>query len=69
MVESLETVLEHRAINLLEHVQTDFDLVVGPDTKNVRVEGGVVQLAERHPVGNHRMPLGVTIGQDVSRLE
>ena len=47
LVELLEPVLQHRPVNLFEHVETDHDLVVGSDAENLRIEGGVVKLAER----------------------
>ena len=69
LVKLLEPVFQHRPVNLLEHVQADLDLVVGPDAEDLRIERGVVQLAEREAVWNDRMPLRMPVWQNVRGLE
>ena len=46
----LEPVLQHRAVNLREHVGANRDPVVGRDAEDVGVEGAVVDLAEGEAV-------------------
>ena len=42
--------LEHRPVDLLQHVEAHRDLEVGRDADNVGVERSVMQLAEREAV-------------------
>jgi len=65
-LEALEAMLEHRPVDLLQHVEADRDLEVGRDADDVGVERGVMQLAEREAVGNHRLAERVNIRKDVS---
>ena len=64
----LETVFEHRSVDLAKNVVTDLDLEVGPNTQDVRVKGCMMDLAHRQPVRNDRL---ATIGvcNDVSSIE
>jgi hypothetical protein len=48
----LKAVEQHRSIVLVQDCSADFDSPVRPDPKDVAVEGCVVQLAQREPVGN-----------------
>jgi hypothetical protein len=51
-VETLQAMLQHRTIDLLQHIEPHFDPVVRRDTYDVAVERGVVELAQGEPVGN-----------------
>jgi hypothetical protein len=62
-------VLEHRPVDLLQHVEAHRDLEVGRDADDVGVERGVMQLAEREAVGNHRLAERVAIREDVGGLQ
>jgi len=66
---SLKSVAEHGAIDFLENVPADLNGVVGPDAQNVQVERRVMQLAQRKPVRNNRITAGMSVGQDVRRVE
>ena len=51
----LKTMTKHLVfVDLGQDVLPDLDLEVGPDAEDVAVEGGVVDLAERQPVGDLR---------------
>src|SRR2546425_11520305 len=64
-VESEEAVLEHRPVVVAEKPQTQFDRQVRADAQDGPVEGGVVEGAERQPIGHDGLATRVTIGQDV----
>jgi hypothetical protein len=49
-VQLLQPVLQHRAIDFFEHVEAHFDPVVWAHAKNVAIERGVMELAERDAV-------------------
>jgi hypothetical protein len=68
-LEALEAVLEHRAVDLLEHVEADLDLEVGCDADDVGIEGRVMQLAQREAVGNHWLSQGMAVGQDMGSVQ
>jgi hypothetical protein len=68
-LDALESVGEHRAIDLGEHVTPHLHHMVGPDPDDVRVEGGVVQLAEGKPVGHDSSSLWMAVRQDVGCVE
>jgi hypothetical protein len=65
----LKAVLQHRTVYLVEHVQPDLDLIVRPDSENVRVEGRVVKFAQRQPIRNDGMSLRGPVWQDVRGFE
>jgi hypothetical protein len=64
-VESEEAVLEHRPVVVAEKPQTQFDRQVRADAQDVPVEGGVVEGADRQPIGHAGLATRVTIRQDV----
>ena len=68
-VEALEAVAEHGAVFFDEDVQADLDDVVGGNTQEVAVEGGVVEFAEGQTVFDRGDPLGIAIGEDVGGVE
>ena len=65
----LEPVLQHRAVNLREHVGADRDPVVGRDAEDVGVEGAVVDLAEGEAVRDLGAPALVAVGEYVGGME
>src|SRR6266516_5492707 len=67
-METLERVLESRAIPLVEHVTPDLKLVVGTDAENERVEGSMVDRAHRHYVRHYGLA-AVRVLLDVGRVE
>ena len=52
---------EHRAVDFVQYVGTDLDHVVRPHAKDVSVERGVMEFAEREAVGNDGLAAGVTV--------
>lgn len=68
-VQILQPVAEHRAVLLLEDVVPDLDHQVRPDAEDVPIEGGVVDLAQRNPIGDHRVAVRMPIREDVRGLE
>ena len=48
----LESMAEHRAVLLGQYVVSYLDYQVGSHSENVAIEGSVIDLAERQPVGN-----------------
>ena len=67
-VELLKAVEQHRAVALVQDVAPNFDGVVRANRQEKRVEGGVVQLAERHAVSYQWCPL-FAVGHDVGSIE
>src|SRR5690554_1974180 len=65
----LNTVTEHRAVDLLEELAVDRDLVVRADAEHVPVVGHVVDLAEREAVRGDRRPTRFAVRDDVRRVE
>ena len=64
-LEPLETVQQHRAVVLPEDVIADLDDQIRSHSQNVPVERGVVKLAEREAIGDHRLAERVAIREDV----
>ena len=56
-------------VDLLQQVHAHGDLEVGRDADEVAVEGGVMELAEREAVGNHRLAQGMAIREDVGGFQ
>ena len=46
-LEALQTMLEHRPVDLLQYVEAHLHLEIGRNADDVAVECGVVKLAER----------------------
>src|ERR1039458_6843669 len=69
VVNALEAVEEHRTVDLDEHVRPDLDRVVRPDAHDVGVEGRVMDLAESQPVRYDRPSLGVSVREDMGRVQ
>ena len=68
-IELLETVPEHRTVSLLEDQGSYVNAVVRADTKNVSIVGGMMDLAERKPVGDDRGASVIVVGDDVSGIK
>jgi hypothetical protein len=68
-LKSLETMDEHGAVDFIKDVSPNVDGQVRRDAENVRVERGVMELAERKPVTNGRFTVRMAVGQDVSGFE
>ena len=68
-LKALETMLKHRPVDFLQHVEAHGDLEVGRDADEVAVEGRVVELAEREAVGNDRLPQRMAVREDVSGFQ
>ena len=65
----LESVAEHRAVLLGEDVTADLDDQIGSDAKDVAVEGGVVDLAQRQAVRHYPLAERVGVRNDVRGVE
>ncbi|MCI0458172.1 MAG: hypothetical protein L0Z62_14505 [Gemmataceae bacterium] len=63
-----KAVSQHRPVGLAEDVAADLGRQVGSDPQDEPVEGGVVQLAERQPVGDDGSALRVPVREDVRRV-
>jgi len=62
-LESLDPVLEHGTVDLVQDVAADADLEVRADADDVLVEARVVDLAEGEPIGDDRLAQGVLAGR------
>ena len=62
-MEALEAVAEHGAVFFDEDVRADLDDVVGGNTQEVAVEGGVVEFAEGQTVFDRGAPSGSRSGR------
>jgi hypothetical protein len=60
--------LQHRPIDFIENVQAHLDAVVWGHTDDVAVERGMMQLAQREPIRDARLPF-VGIRDDVRGFE
>jgi len=69
VLEALQTMLQHRSVDLLQNVETHLDFKIRRDADDVGVECSVVQLAEREPIGNHRLSQRMAVWQNMRRLE
>ena len=69
LVELLEAVDEHRSVVLVENVAADLYHEIRSNADQILVEGGVVQLAERKAVRNHRSPHGIMVRHDVGCVQ
>jgi len=69
IVQSLQSVREHGAIILIPHVLPDFDCIVGPDSEEIGIESGMVQLAQGKAVRHDRLPARFSIGDDMGRVQ
>ena len=47
---ALKPVFQHRAVDLVQEPLVNLDNIVGPDSEDVPVVGGVVDLAEGEPI-------------------
>ena len=65
----LQAVLQHRSVDLGKDVGADLDYVVGADAEDVGVERRVVNLTKGQAVAHDRIPVLVTIRQDVRGVE
>ena len=65
----LETVNQHRAVLLVEHIAPDLDDVVRRDPDHVPVKSSVVECAERHAVRDGRHTMRIRVCHDVRRVE
>ena len=68
-LEALQAMLEHRPVDFLQHVEAHDDLEVRRHADDVRVERGVVKLAEREAVGNDRLAQRMAVGEDVGGFQ
>jgi hypothetical protein len=62
-------VKEHRTIALFENIARDNKHQVGADTDEVRVESGMMKLAESESIGDDWLTAGVPVGEDMGRIE
>jgi hypothetical protein len=60
---------KHWAIDLLQHVEPNLDFQVWSDAKDVGVEGGVMEFAERQSVSDDWLSSWMPVWQNVRRIE
>ncbi len=65
----LEAVFEHGTILFVEQLLIDSDLVPGGDSEKVAIERSMVDFAQCHPVGHHRIAVALAITDYVSSVE
>lgn len=68
-VHLLQSVPEHRPVDLAQHVGPDLDPKIRSYAQYVAVVCGVMDLAQREPVRYDGQPSWVTIGQDVGGIQ
>jgi hypothetical protein len=68
-LEPLKPVLEHRAVRLAQDIQPHVHYEIRADTEDIPIEGGMVQRAERHAIGDDGLASRVAVRQDVGGLE
>ena len=68
-VQILQSMTEHRPILLFKDIAMNLDHEVGPNTEDVSIKCGVMNLAERETIRHNGIALRVTIRKDVRGLE
>jgi hypothetical protein len=68
-VEPLESVFQHRAVDLFENVKSYVNDVIGSDADDVAIKRGVVELTERQPVGDLWITCRIAVSNDVRSVE
>ena len=61
--------MKRGAIAFTQDVDSELDRQIRADAEEVSVERRVMQTAQSQPVGKHRFAAGMTIRQDVRRVE
>src|SRR5204862_2479746 len=64
-VESLQSVLQHRTVDLFQYIKPHLDTVIGIHSDDVAIERSVMKLAERETIRYLRLALRVAIRDDV----
>ena len=67
-MQGLDPMYQRGTVRLAEQVVTHLHDVVGPDTEEVAIEGGVMELAERQAVRHDGFPL-IGVGQHMSGVQ
>ena len=68
-VDPFQPVQKHRPVLFIQDLLPDLDDVVRPDTDELPIEGGVVQLAEREPILHSRLAARLRVRNDVGGVE
>jgi hypothetical protein len=68
-VHLLQTMLQHRTVDLREELRVDDHLIVRTDPHEIAIVGGVVDLAQSNPVGNHGITIRFGITDDMSSIQ
>ena len=68
-LESLKSMPEHRAVMFPQDRVTNLNYVVRSNAYDKLIERGVMESAECYPVGNHRLPTGLPIRNNVCSLK
>ncbi len=68
-IERLQTMTEHRPVDLLQDVTANLNSHVGVHPKDVGVERSVMNLAERKTIRNNGVTEWLVIGNDMRRVE
>ncbi len=66
-VDLLEPHDEHGTVRFAEEGRADLDDVVGPDGEEEPIERGMVELAQRDAVADHRLALGIAVAAMIDR--
>jgi hypothetical protein len=67
-VQFLEGVAEGRTVDLGQDVRSNLNAVVGSDAHEIMIEGGMVDLAHRDPIGHQRIA-ALGIAQNVGSVQ
>jgi hypothetical protein len=68
-VHFLQTMLQHRTVDFRKEFRVDYHLTVRTDPHEIAIVGGVVDLAQSNPVGNHGITIRFGITDDVSCIK
>jgi hypothetical protein len=68
-VHLLQTMLQHRTVDLVKEFRIDDHLIVRTDPHEIAIVGGVVDLAQSNPVGNHGITIRFGITDDMSCIK
>ena len=68
-IEALKSVHQHRAVGFMQHILTDFNPIIRPNSDQMRVKRGVMKRAQRDSIRNGGRSTFVTIADDVRSFE
>ena len=67
-MELLKPMLQHWPVDFVQNVTLNLDSVIGRYPKDIRIEGGMVNLAERKSIRNNGFATYFSVADDVRSI-